>query len=61
MGALPADGNLGSEPTVSTIGLKFLYGHYVRIQIDVPPNPFFFLAIYVDYISQTPLQFAAAS
>lgn len=56
-GALPDDRNLGSELTVSTIGLTFLHGNYVRIWLDVPQTHFFFLGIQLDYISQTPLQF----
>lgn len=58
MGALPGDKNLGGEPTVSTIGLKFLHGNYVRVWLDVPQTHFFFLGTQLDYISQTPLQFS---
>lgn len=56
-GAFPGDSNLGSELTVSIIGVKFLHGNYVITWLDVPQTHFFFLAIQLDYISQTPLQF----
>lgn len=61
MDVLLHDRNLGSELTVSTIGLKFLRGNYVRIWIDVPQTHFSFLDVKLDYIAQTPLQFGTTT